>query len=467
MGRFERDSLGEVELNDDYIFGINTKRAERNFDFSGLRIDEDLFFSLIQVKKAAAFANVTSGILAENIGEKIIDACNCVLYDIKKYLPNIDPYQGGAGTSTNMAANELIANMALKSSEKKFGDYNFISPLDHVNLSQSTNDCYLTAIKITVLKELRKLEFAIRSLLKVLQKKENEFSSILKVGRTQLQDALPISLGQEFGAWAESIGRFRWRIEKAIDWIRDVNISGTAIGTSINASKKYSFYVIDELRQITKEPLALSRNLIDGTQNIDQLVEVSGIIKTGSVSIKKIVNDIRLLASGPNCGFGELILPKLQSGSSIMPGKTNPVMLEASIQICLQIIGNDTTISYAASESNLELTQYLPLIAHLLIMNLKLFSEMSKKLAIHIDGIQANNKNIKKHLNYSVAVATLLVPRLGYDNVSSLLQNPEAQKDGFLEFIIKNNILSKEELNTYLTPEVMASSGIPNTGDIR
>jgi aspartate ammonia-lyase len=436
-----------------------------NFFFSSEKLRADLFHALIRVKQAAAKANYQAHLLDDTIARAISEACEEICLHIDTYIPPIHPLQGGAGTSTNMAANELIANIALGITGRKYGEYEYISPLAQVNLSQSTNDTYGTAFKIALIKSLHQMHNATEELLHSLLEKERAYAHILKVGRTELQDAMPLSLGQEFSAWAESISRFRWRIKKAIDWVREVNISGTAVGTGVNADRKYAAAVIAFLRSIVEEPLALSRNLVDATQNIDQIVEVSGLIKTGAVSVKKMCADIRLLSSGPHCGIGELELPKLQAGSSIMPGKVNPVMLEAAEQVCLQVLGGDATIAYATAESNLELPQFLPLIAHTLLTNNELFTAMMRRLAVYVQGIEPNLEVIKTYLNNSTAVATLLAPSIGYQEATELVQNAAASGLDIREYVLERNLLTEGELAALLTPEVMASPGLPQIID--
>jgi aspartate ammonia-lyase len=459
--RYEKDFLGEEALPEDFPYGIHTFRAMENFSFSRDRIREDLFLALVQVKKAAAAANMKAGLLEESIAGKIIDACDEIVENIAAYVPDLHPFQGGAGTSTNMAANELIANIALKRMGKPFGAYEIISPLDHVNLSQSTNDTYPTAVRIAIIRGLRKLHDSVESLLDVLLVKEKEFAHILKIGRTELQDAMPISLGQSFSAWAEAVGRFRWRLDKAVDWIRDVNISGTAIGTSINADRTYSRYVIEALREIVREPVSLARNLIDGTQNIDQIVEVSGLIRTGAVSIKKMSLDIRLLSSGPKCGLGELRLPQMQAGSSMMPGKVNPVMFEAAEQVCLSIMGGDAVIAAAAAESNFELPQFLPLISHVILTNNEMFTCLLNHLSNHIKKIKPNIRKLEENVYSSTAAATLLTPTLGYETVAELVKEAERDNRDIIGLIREKNLIDPRILEKLVSPQVMASPGLP------
>ncbi|MCP4147489.1 MAG: aspartate ammonia-lyase [bacterium] len=459
--RTEKDFLGEVVLPEDFPFGIHTYRAEHNFSFSGERIRPDIFKALIQVKKAAATANTMAHLLDNETGENISAACSDILDNIEAYIPPIHPLQGGAGTSTNMAANELIANITLKNMGKLFGEYETISPLNHINLSQSTNDTYPTAVKIAIIKGLKKLHDSVETFLHQLLKKEKEFAHILKIGRTELQDAMPLSLGQEFSAWAETMTRFRWRLDKALDWIREINISGTAVGTGINADRNYSLHVVEELRKIVQEPLALSRNLVDGTQNIDQIVEVSGLIRTGAAAVKKIAFDLRLLSSGPRCGFGELNLPEIQAGSSIMPGKVNPVMLEAAEQVCIHIMGTDGAIATAASQSNLELPQFLPYIAHTILSNIETFANMLEKLAETITGITPNLDKINDNVNNAFSVATLLTPTLGYEKVAAVVKEAQQTKIPIMDIIKQKKLLNEKTLKKLLSPQVMATPGLP------
>ncbi len=459
--RTEKDFLGEMELPEDYPFGINTRRAEENFRFSRAVMRDDLFRNIIKVKKACAKANSKAGLLEKEKADAIFNACEKIIYKKESVSPSIHPFQGGAGTSSNMAANEIIANYALVYIGKKYGEYNFISPLEDVNLSQSTNDVYPTAVRISLLGSLRKLHSSAEFFLSCLQKKEKEFSGILKIGRTELQDAMPISLGQEFSAWADAIARFRWRLDKAMDWIREVNISGTAVGTSINADREYSALVIEELRDITEEPLTLSRNLVDGTQNIDQIVEISGIVRSGAVSLKKFASDIRLLSSGPDCGLGELLLLPLQVGSSIMPGKVNPVIFEAAEQVCLHVIALDHSVSTAASESNLELPQFLPYIAHVLLENFEMLSALLDKLSESTLLIAPNLERIKRYIENSPAVATLLSPSIGHDRMSEIILRSRREGKNIIELIRSEKVIPPEKLEKLLKPEVMASPGMP------
>ncbi len=457
--REESDFLGTVTLADDFPFGIHTYRAMENFSFSSERVRLDLFAALVEVKKSAALANGEAGLLDPEIVEVIVAACDTILADPEPWRPPLHPLQGGAGTSTNMAANELIANLSLRNLGHDFGEYEFISPLAHINLSQSTNDVYPTAVRIALIRSLNRLHGVVEGLLKVLQEKEKAFADLLKVGRTELQDAMPLSLGQEFSAWAEGVSRFRWRLNKAVDWIREINLGGTAVGTGINADPEYRAAVVDILRRQVKAPLALSRNLIDATQNVDQIVEVSGLVKTGAVSVKKMCSDLRLLSSGPNCGLGELKLPPIQAGSSIMPGKVNPVMLEAAEQVCLLVMGGDGMIAAAAADSNLELPQFLPFIAHQLLSQMEIFAAMITKLTETVAGIEPDRERMKFHVENAFAVATLLAPTLGHEVMSQVVREAVEKKRSVVDLIREGKLIDEDLLARLMTPRVMASPG--------
>jgi aspartate ammonia-lyase len=459
--RLERDFLGTAQLDDENPFGIHTHRAEHNFRFSADRMRADIFAALILVKKAAALANQGVGLLSDELAKAIVAAADELLGDPGRFTPPLHPLQGGAGTSMNMAANEVLANLALRHLGRPFGDYDYLSPLDHVNLSQSTNDTVPTAVRIAVIRGLETLHAAVEKLLGELQKKERDYASILKIGRTELQDAMPVSVGQEFGAWAESVSRFRWRLDKAREWVRQINLGGTAVGTGINADRGYAALAVQHLRRLSELPLSQSRNLVDGTQNVDQLVEVSGLVKTGAASIKKIASDLRLLSSGPRCGIGELELPALQAGSSIMPGKVNPVMLEAVEQVCIDVFAADMAVTIAAAESNLELPQFLPLIAHRLLSAIETLTGAVRGFAETVSGIGVNEVNVARHLGRAFSLATLLTPLIGYERAAELVKEAQERDCGIVDCLREKGWLDEATLNRALTPGVMASPGLP------
>jgi len=378
---------------------------------------------------------------------------------LNEHIP-VDSLQGGAGTSTNMNVNEVIANRALQILGKPLGSYKTVSPLDDINLHQSTNDTYPSALKVAAIKLLRELEQNVLNLQEAFQQKEKEFAHIVKIGRTQLQDAVLTTLGREMSAYAEAFNRDRWRIYKCEERLRVVNLGGTAIGTGLGAPKKFIFRVVDKLRENTNIGLARSENLMDGTQNVDVFVEVSGILKASAANLLKISNDLRLLSSGPYAGFGEINLPELQAGSSIMPGKVNPIIPEAMAQTAMQIMGNDQVIAHACSSGNLELNQFLPLIAHSLLQSITVLSNASKIFRKKcVSGISANELVCKKNVENSTATITALIPLIGYNKASEIVKLSKEEGISILKAAIKTGYISHEEFEELITPEAVCRLG--------
>ena len=463
--RIEKDNIGEVELSDEIPFGIQTHRALQNFPNTGEHVNARLIKAYLQVKKAAASANFKANLLNNEIYPFINKAVDSLIAETERSITGesnsiynkivVDPLQGGAGTSLNMNLNEVIANEALLLMGKSLGDYKTIHPLDHVNLSQSTNDTYPTAMKVAAIELLREMQETFALLQRELQNKEEEFSPILKLGRTQLQDAVPISLGQEFGAYAQAIARDRWRFYNAEERIRSVNLGGTAVGNSITANRKYILSVVNELRDITGLPIAKAEDLIEATQNLDSVVEVHGIVKAGATSLIKICNDLRLLSSGPDGGLGEIILPQKQAGSTIMPGKVNPVILENTIQICELVKGNDVTIANLVSSGNLELNQYMPMIAHLFLKSLSLLSACTTNLKDNcVIGIKADQERCTENLLRSKAIAATLIPVFGYDQITDIIKRSDENDKSFISVLKSELKLSDEELKNILEKEL-------------
>ncbi len=373
---------------------------------------------------------------------------------------NVDAFQGGAGTSTNMAVNEVIANRALELLGAKPGEYEKFHPLDDVNRHQSTNDVYPTAVKIAGLFLLQELEEAVVGLQNALQTKERGFENVVKVARTQLMDATLITLGREFGAFAEAIARDRWRIFKCGERLRVVNLGGTAVGTGLTAPRAYIFRVIENLRQITGLNLARSENLVDATQNADVFVEVSGILKAHAANLIKIANDLRLMASGPDAGFGEVELPPVQAGSSIMAGKVNPVIPEAVIQTGLAVFAMDNAIGQAAALGNLELNPFLPLIADQLLQMLKSLNRANRIFAEKcISGIRANRAGCDKFHRSPQALVTLLVPKIGYERAAEILKEVRRTGQSLKEILQRSGILSEKEYEHLISPENLLKLG--------
>jgi aspartate ammonia-lyase len=340
----------------------------------------------------------------------------------------------------------------LKLAGRKLGEYSFIHPIDDVNLSQSTNDTYITALKLASIYLLRELTQSFALLQRRLQEKEKEFSGIIKLGRTQLQDAVPVTLGQEFGSYAQAIARDRWRLYNAEERLRSVNLGGTAIGNSTNAERRYVLSVNNELKKITGLPIAKAEDLVDVTQNLDVFVEVHGLVKAGACSLIKICNDLRLLSSGPHGGFGEITLKPMQAGSSIMPGKVNPVIPEGTIQISELVKGHDNIISNIASAGNLELNSFSPLLAHLFLKSLRLLNDTLVVLAEKcIVGIQANVNRCRENLLRSSAIAVFLINEFGYDRIAQLVKQSVVENTHFVEIIKRNGLLSENEINNLIS----------------
>ncbi|MGV8905432.1 MAG: aspartate ammonia-lyase [Acetobacterium sp.] len=456
--RKEHDLLGEMELEDNAYYGIHTLRALNNFHISGQSIHKELVEALVTIKKAAAITNRNIGVLDPQKGDAIISACDDILAGALRNHFVVDAMQGGAGTSANMNANEVIANRANEYLGGKKGDYDLVHPLDHVNMHQSTNDVFPTAVRIAAIRLLKPVTECFANLQTALQEKEEEFSRVLKAGRTQLQDAVPVTLGQEFGAWAQAISRDRWRLYKAEERLRQVNIGGTAVGTGLNAPKAYIFNMIERLRDLTGISLARTDYMMDPTQNCDVFVEVSGLLKTSAVTLSKIANDLRLLSSGPYTGIGEISLPAVQAGSSIMPGKINPVIPEAVNQVAFQIIANDTAITLASMSGQLELNAFMPVIAKNLFETLDI---LRNTLPIFIErcinGIQANEDVCREKLDNSTVMLTALINYIGYEKATEAALALKETGKSIKEIIIERHWMEPAFLDEVLRPERLTS----------
>lgn len=460
--RIETDLLGKKQIPSDVLWGIHTARAAENFPLSGKSVHPELIKAYGEVKLACAQTNIQLGFWKEN-PEKA-GAIEKACFEMSQGLLNehiiVDALQGGAGTSTNMNVNEVIANRALQIMGEKPGKYELVSPLGDINLHQSTNDTYPTALKVAAIRLLRQLEQSVLELQEAFQQKEKEFAHIVKIGRTQLQDAVLTTLGREMSAYAEAFNRDRWRIYKCEERLRVVNLGGTAIGTGLGAPRQFIFNVVDRLRENTNIGLARSENLIDGTQNTDVFVEVSGILKANASNLYKISNDLRLLSSGPNAGLREINLPQKQAGSSIMPGKVNPVIPEAVAQVALLVFGNDLVITQACSAGNLELNQFMPLIAHAMLENLSLLNHacniFNRKC---ISGITANEDVCKNNVENSTAAVTALIPKIGYENATLVVKTSQNLNISIREAAIKLHFISNKEFEDSITPEAVCRLG--------
>ncbi len=456
--RKEHDLLGERDVPYEYYYGIQTIRAIENFNISGVTLNfyPRLINALVIVKKSAAYANFELGLLKENVYKAIIQACDEILSGRYQFHFVVDMIQGGAGTSTNMNANEVIANRALEIMGYEKGQYKYCHPNNHVNLSQSTNDAYPTAIKLALISSNDSLLVDIEKLIGAFRKKAKEFANVIKMGRTQLQDAVPMTLGQSFEAYATTLDEEVTRLEENAKLFLEVNMGGTAIGTGINADPKYSKKVIQHLRRISKLPVKNARNLVEATQDTGSFVMYSSAIKRLAIKLSKISNDLRLLSSGPRTGLNEINLPPVQPGSSIMPGKVNPVIPEVVNQIAFKVIGNDLTVSMAAEAGQLELNVMEPVIVQSLFESIEMLKNGISILRTKcVTGITANVEHCKEMVENSIGIITALNPVLGYETSSSLAKEALETNQGVYQLVLKKKLLTKKELDLLLSPEHM------------
>ncbi len=456
QSRVERDFLGEKWIPSSAYYGIQTCRAADNFQITGFPISSfpKLIRAIAAIKKAAAQANHKLGLLSSEITEAISCSCDEIRQD--KLFENfiVDLIQGGAGTSTNMNLNEVIANRSLELLGHNKGDYHIINPNDHVNLSQSTNDVYPTAIKIALIYSLRELIQSITDLIQAFQSKEQEFADVLKLGRTQLRDAVPMTLGQEFGAYATTLREDIERLNEVTQLLKEINLGGTAIGTGINTDPRYPNLVCEELHRITGLNLKISPNLIEATQDTGVFVLLSGMLKRTAVKLSKICNDLRLLSSGPRAGFNEINLPAVQAGSTIMPGKVNPVIPEMVNQVCYHVMGNDLVITLAAEAGQLELNAYLPIIAFSLSSSTRMLRNALITLTNRcIKGITANREYCLQTVKNSLGIATALTPFIGYEKAAEIAQEAYDSGQSVYDLVVARGILSQERLLELLSPE--------------
>ena len=461
--RVEHDSIGDRKVPIDAYYGVQTLRAVENFRITGLSLHPELINNLVNIKKAAAITNNEIGLLDSKICEAIVKACDEILTGQFREYFVVDPIQGGAGTSLNMNANEVIANRAIELMGGKKGDYSIVHPNDHVNLSQSTNDVIPTAGKMATIRLLMKLQLQLQCLHLALSKKSKEFDHVIKMGRTQMQDAVPIRLGQEFKAYSDAVARNISRIEKATEEMRPINMGGTAIGTGINADKAYMEKIVPVLNEISGMNFVQAADLIDSTQNLDPFVDVSGAVKTCAVTLSKIANDLRLMSSGPRAGFGEINLPPMQNGSSIMPGKVNPVIPEVVNQVSFNVIGNDTTITLAAEAGQLELNAFEPIIFYNLFQSIDTLGFATETFVDNcITGITANEKRCQELVENSVGIVTILAPIIGYQKAADIAKKALSQNRSVREIILEEGVLESDEIERILNPVRMTEPGIPH-----
>lgn len=451
--RTEFDSIGSLEIPKEAYYGVQALRAKQNFQITGRRLHPQFITSLVKIKKAAAITNFEAGKLSQEITEAIIRACDEIAEGSLREEFIVDAIQGGAGTSANMNGNEVIANRAIELLGGEKGDYTIVHPNDHVNMAQSTNDVIPTAGKLTVLTLLPGLMDELRNLEKELNRKSIEFDSVLKMGRTQLQDAVPMRLGQSFHAFASAIARDIVRIKKAAKEMNTVNLGGTAIGSAINVSTLYMGRIVPNLSKITGITFMQAEDLFDATQNLDGFVTVSNALKTCAVNLSKMCNDLRLLSSGPRTGIHEINLPAKQNGSSIMPGKVNPVIPEVVTQVAYQVIGHDTTITMAAEAGQMELNAFEPVLFYDLFESIDNLRGAVNTLTENcIRGITANKEECKEHLEASVGISTALCPYIGYKKAADIAKKSLKTGIKVKELVLKEGLLTEGELASILEP---------------
>ena len=456
--RTEHDLIGDRRVPAEVYYGVHTLRALENFPITGTEISiyPDLVRALACVKQAAALANCELGLLDGVRAGAIVRACEEIREGMLLEEFVVDVIQGGAGTSTNMNANEVIANRALEILGAPKGDYARLHPLDHVNLSQSTNDVYPTAVKLALQFGIRRLAAEMGTLRSAFAAKAAEFADVLKIGRTQLQDAVPMTLGQEFSTYAVMLQEDEQRLGEAANLIREINLGATAIGTGINAHPEYAPRVTRRLSEISGVELIVSPNLIEATQDAGAFVQLSGVLKRIAVKLSKTCNDLRLLSSGPRAGLGEINLPAVQAGSSIMPGKVNPVIPEVVNQIAFEVIGNDMTVTMAAEAGQLQLNAFEPIIAHSLFKSLAHLAAGCRTLAERcVTGVTANRERARRYVDDSTALVTALNPVIGYARASELAGEALATGKRVYDLVLEKNLLSRERLDELMTPEAL------------
>ena len=454
--RKESDSIGSRLIPKDAYYGVQSLRGSENFRITGQHLRPEFIRSLAEIKKACAICNNKVGELDDRIAWAICRACDEILEGKFHDQFLCDPIQGGAGTTANMNANEVIANRAIEILGGEKGDYSVVHPNDHVNRAQSTNDVIPSAAKMTTVKLLRQTLAELDQMARALGKKEEEFHHIIKMGRTQMQDAVPIRLGDEFGAYRRAIERDLRRLNNVMKEMYSLNLGGTAVGTSLNADPEYVNALAPTVAEITGMPFVKAPDLVDGTQNLDSFAYVSSALKTCAISCSKMANDFRLMSSGPRCGFEEINLPAMQNGSSIMPGKVNPVIPEVVSQAAFCIIGNDMSITMAAEAGQLELNFAEPVLYH------KLFeSIVALTGAVHtfvencITGITANEERCRELVEGSVGVITAICPKVGYTESADIAKTAIKTGESVREVLKEKKILSDEEVDELLDPEKM------------
>ena len=465
--RMESDSIGEMEVPADAYYGVQSLRAKQNFPITGNKLHPLFIQNLAKIKKAAALTNRSALRLPVTKASAIIKACDEIVEGKFRDEFIVDAIQGGAGTSANMNINEVIANRAEEILGGKKGAYLLVHPNDHVNMAQSTNDVIPTAGKLTVLDLLKPLTKELDRLAVCLTEKSEEFDDVLKMGRTQLEDAVPMRLGQSFHAYATMIERDIRRIHRTSKDLYTVNLGGTAIGTTINASDYYLHHIVPTLAAVTGYPLMQAEDLFDATENLDCFVNVSGSLKTCAVNLSKMCNDLRLLSSGPRTGFGEINLPPMQNGSSIMPGKINPVIPEVVTQVAFHVIGNDTAITMAAEAGQMELNAFEPVVFYSLFSSITSMTGAVTTLVKNcILGITANEKRCEDLVSKSVGITTALCPYIGYQKAASIAKKSLKTGESVTSLVLKDELLTQKQLDDILDPYALTGPELPDEDDL-
>src|SRR5436305_3823318 len=466
--RREHDLLGDRDVPADAYYGVHTLRAIENFPISGTKISiyPDLIAALASIKLRAGKSNRDLGLLDDTRAGAIVAAAEEIRAGRLHEQFVVDVIQGGAGTSTNMNANEVIANRPLELLARPKGDYHFLHPNEHVNMSQSTNDVYPTALKLAAYSGIMRLVDAMAVLRQAFEAKSEEFKDIVKMGRTQLQDAVPMTLGQEFSTYAVMLGEDEQRLKEAVLLVCEINMGATAIGTGINSHPDYAASVCRHLRDVTGIPVVTAANLVEATQDCGSFVQLSGVLKRVAVKLSKTCNDLRLLSSGPRVGLNEINLPPMQAGSSIMPGKVNPVIPEVVNQIAFEVIGNDVTVSFAAEAGQLQLNAFEPIIAHSLFKSLNHLRRGCITLADRcVRGITANHEHLRRSVEHSIGIVTALNPYIGYMHATAVAQEALATGKSVYSLVLDKKLLTKAQLDDILRPENLThpSSMLPHT----
>ena len=459
--RKEHDFLGELDVPDEVYYGVQTLRAMENFQITGQKLDTDFIQCMARVKKATVLANLSTGRMPEDIGKALITAADEIIAGQMLDQFPVDPIQGGAGTSVNMNMNEVLCNRALELTGQSKGRYDIISPNNHGNMAQSTNDVFPTSIKVCISHKGKALLQALDSLASELEAKAIEYKDILNMGRTHLQDAVPITLGQEMGSYASSVRRGMKRIQHAIDEIHTMNMGGTAVGTGLNAEPAYIKAVAEKLSEVTGETWHTADNMIDATNNTDGFADVSAALKNTALVLIKMANDFRLMASGPRCGFYELKLPMRQPGSSIMPGKVNPVIAEVLNQSCYQVIGNDLAVSMAVENGQFELNVMEPVMAFNIFNSMKYMTNAVNGFVERLlQKLEPNKEQCQHWVDHSVGIVTALLPHIGYENSAMLAKEAYNSGRPIREVILEKGLLTEERLNEIMSPMSMTTPGI-------